>query len=96
MRRRKSVYQGWKGTSGLLGYSPIIKHLAGDPEGACDGFKSVLSMSIILLDFLRFLLPFFQLLLFRHLVLLVLEAQHQFVLGIPKLPEVSAQFLFLL
>jgi hypothetical protein len=38
MRRQKSIYQGWKGTSGLLGYSPIIKHLTGDPEGACDSF----------------------------------------------------------
>jgi len=43
MRRQKSVYQGWKGTSGLLGYSPTIKHLTGDPEGACDGLWSVLS-----------------------------------------------------
>ena len=40
MRRQKSVYQGWKGTSGLFGYSPIIKHPTDDPGGACDGLRS--------------------------------------------------------
>ena len=71
MRRQKSVYQGWKGTSGLFGYSPIIKHLTDDPEGACDGFRSVL----MILQFLLLLLVLVQVMWFL------------FVPGIQLLPE---------
>jgi len=41
MRQQKSIYQGWKGTSGLLGYLDIIRCLVGPCGGACDGFRSV-------------------------------------------------------
>jgi hypothetical protein len=40
MRRQKSVYQGWKGTSGLLGYLDIIRCLVGPCGGVWDSFRS--------------------------------------------------------
>jgi hypothetical protein len=41
MRRQKSVYQGWKEASGLLGYLDIIRCLVGPSGGTCDGLRSV-------------------------------------------------------
>ena len=46
MRRQKSVYQGWKGTSGLLGYLDIIRCLVGSCGGVCDGLRSGSYVSI--------------------------------------------------
>jgi hypothetical protein len=46
MRRQKSVYQGWKGTSGLLGYLDIIRCLVGPCGGVCDSFRSGSYVSI--------------------------------------------------
>ena len=51
MRRQKSVYQGWKRTSGLLGYLDIIRCLVGPCGGVCDDFRSVPTRNYMVMFF---------------------------------------------